>query len=452
MLPFLIIILAVLIRIYHHPHILMSDEANNMLTIKAIIEGDGIREYFFKHPPLFIGVSSLFSYPFGDNYKVIQGLSIAFSVLSFIPFYLLVKEVFDKRTALFSLLFLSILPLNIIYSTWVKQDAMLIFFFLWSLYLYTSGRYYVSGAVFGLASLVKEFAWFLPPIIVLWEILRGWEGGKAVKRLSTWLFIGAAISGWWYMFLGGLSFKAINAAALGGDIFEFSWHYPWYYYLLNLKADLTLILLPFFIIGILKTGKGIRLLPLGWLLVFYIPLSLMTVKASWYTYLASPAIGIVIAVGYLKVLDSISKQWLKWVVNASVTVFMVLNLYNLNSGMFFTKVTGMKPVEFPAKEYLGAGREGLKGRGRIALLEYNPTLQYYLGIPDSRLFYLGSQFAATGRVKLKDMADKYSIGWFVIDISSLGYVDRNLEELTYLWGKPDKVGNVLIFKVDEKNL
>lgn len=107
-----------------------------------------------------------------------------------------------------------------------------------------------------------------------------------------------------------------------------------------------------------------------------------------------------------------------------------------------------KPRTIPLayeEEYFGRGRDILKGDYKVAILDYNPTLQYYLGIPDRRLLYLGLQLPAMGRDDLLAMVEKNGIGWFVIDTNSVYSLDRNIEDLSSLWGKPERVGGVMIF-------
>lgn len=442
----LIVVLALFIRVYHHHHILMSDEANNMLTIKAVIEGDGFREYFFKHPPLFIILASLIGYSYGDSFHPAQFVSIAFSALSMIPLYLIASKVFDKRTALVSLLILAVMPLNIVYSAWVKQDAMLMFFFLWSLYFYISQRPYASGALFGIALLTKEFALFLIPIVLSLELSKGW-GRDALKRGTVWLIVSAAISWWWYAFFGGKSFEVIGNVAVGGSLFEYSWHYPWHYYMSNLPADVTAVMLPFFAIGLFMAGRGHSPLPLIWVLVFYLPLSLMTQKAPWWVYPASPAIAVLTAVGLLKVWDAMGFAFLNWCMAAFIAISASITLYRMDSTEFYERQLGRKLPVFNEEAYLQDGRYVLKGEGKAALLEYNPTLQYYLGIPDRRLYYLGSRLIGTNREHLRALAEKNGIDWFVIDRNSVNYIERNLADISGLWGEPVQVGNVLIYKV-----
>lgn len=474
---FFIMLLAMVIRAYHYRHVLMSDEANNMLTIKALIEGDGVRDYFFKHPPLFTVLSAAISYPFGDNYLIVQGVSIVFSVLSMVPFYLIVRRLFDERTALLSGLFLAVMPLNMFYSTWVKQDPMLLFFFTWSLYLYMTERPFASGVLFGVSMLTKEFAFFLIPIVIGMEVLHARKG--AVKRLLIWFIGGIAISGWWYPVYGMASFGTISDAAYGGNLFEFAWHHPWHYYIRNIPGDLSWPLIPFFIAGLVclvyhpsplrlrsgqalssthpginpheRRGERYTLLPLLWVLTFYLPLSLMTVKAPWYTYLASPALAIITSAGFLKAWDAVKTGWLKAVVGALLILSVAVNISRFHAPVYYDSHAAKKERELPIfyeKEYLTEGREILKGGGRAALLEYSPTLQYYLGIPDKRRLYVGPGFPAMGMKELRDLAERENIGWFVIDTNSINYLSRNIDDLTSLWGKPRKVGSLLIFRTD----
>lgn len=422
-----------------------------MLTIKAIIEGEGIREYFFKHPPLFSILAAGISFPFGDNYLIIQGISIIFSVLSFIPLYLIVKLIFDERTAAMSLIFLAVMPLNISYSTWVKQDSMLLFFFLWSLCFYIKERPWKSGIFFGIASLTKEFAWFLIPIVVGWELLRGWEGRESAKRLVWWLFTGFILSGWWYIFFGGLSFKAIGAAAAGGNLFEYIWHFPWYFYLRNLQVDLDIMLTTLLVIGLFSIEKGRRFLPVLWMLAFYIPLSIMRVKAFWYPYLASPALAIIVAIGFLKIWDVIGRKWVRRFIVIVITVAVVLTVWITDVRRVYALWSPGKSSEsvpFPEKEYLDLGRKALKVEGKVAMLHYNPTLQYYLGIGDKRLIYLGPQFPAMSKDMLRELVEQRKISRFVIDTDSVYFVDKSAFTLTELWGEPKKIGRMLIFETD----
>lgn len=443
----LIIVLALTIRLYHHHHILVSDEANNMLTIKALIEGDGFRDYFFIHPPIFPLFSAAITYPFGDDHHIVQYFSIVFSLLSYIPFYLIVSRVFDKKTALLSLFVLAVMPINIFYSTWIKQDAMLLFVLMWTLYFYISDRLVISGLLFGIALLTKEPSCFLLPVAGGWEVIKGWEGKRSVKRLVVWVSIGLAVSGWWYIFFGRRSFGLISNAISGGNFYESAWHYPWYYYFRNLRADLTLTLSLFFITGLALTRKGISSLPVLWFLSFYIPLSIMKVKAPWYAYLASPPLAVLTSAGFLGLLEVMKNWWQKTALTAMVLVLISYNLYSFNvSGYYQWLVARKLPVFYP-EEYLGEGRVALKGEKKVVFLEYNPTLQYYLGISDRRIKYAGYQFAAMDMARINEFSQKYDIGHFVIDRNSINYLDKNISDMRVLFGEPKVLGSIYIFTV-----
>ena len=446
-----ILCLALIIRFYHCGHVLMSDEAQNMLTIKSLIDSEGIRDYFFKHPPLFTIFSSLISYPFGDNHRLVQAVSILFSVASFVPLYMIASDLFDKKTAMLALLVLAVMPVNFVFSTWIKQDAMLLFFFLCSISLYLRDNIISSGFFFGVACLTKEFALFLVPIVLSIELLKGWSGFLSLKRFFVWFFIGFLMSIWWYLFWGGLSARAIDAAVKGGNPWEYAWHFPWFYYLKNLPTDITLLLFPFFVLGFVSIKKGVKLFPLLWILAIYLPLSRIKVKAPWYPYLATPALAIIIAHGLLKVWQWIKIKEGQWALGILLSLMMIFSIYSFNGQDFFQKTMGASGRKLPAinvSELLGKGRQTLKGTHKVALLEYNPMLQYYLGISDSRLHYLGPQFPAMDKEDLVRLAVKNEIDWIMIDKRSVNYIDKNIEEMTDLWGEPESVGEVALFKVN----
>lgn len=423
-----------------------------MLTIKALIEGDGLRAYFYRHPPLFTILSSVVSYPLGDNHYIAQMISVAFSILSLIPLYLLSERLFDRRIALFSMLFVAVMPLNILYSTWVKQDAMLLFFFLLSIYFYIDEKPYKSGIAFGIASLTKEFAWFLIPVVVSWQILKGWDR-KASATFLKWLLIGTATSGWWYLIFGGISFNTIASVMSGeqaGYLFDLQWQYPWYYYLLNLPTDLSYTLIPFFLIGLFLLLRAKKLFLILWLMSFYIPLSLITVKAPWYTYLASPAISIITAGGFVKVWDAVRPTFLKIAITVIMTALIGLNLYRFDGTKQYERLIARDIpdyYEIYETEYLSKGRKALKGQTKVGLLEGTYTLQYYLGITDKRVYPLGLQLPNMSREDFENLTRQTNIGFFVINTDSLNVLDKNIADLTLLYGEPQKVGNLLIYSV-----
>lgn len=441
-----IVAFALTIRAFHHDHLLMSDEANYMLTIKSIIEGDGLRKFFFVHPPIFTLTSSFLSSPFGDNFRLVQLVSIIFSVASFIPIYLIAKRIFDEGTAILSLLVLAFLPLNILYSTWIKPEGMMLFFFCWSLYFYLADQPRKSGVLFAVTLLVKELALFLVPLVLIWEMLKG-EKSRSFRRMFEWLMTGLVLSGWWYLFFGATSVSIIYDAFKGTNLFEYTWHYPWYYYLRNLRADLTLVLTPFLIVGMFATKGRLQLLPLCWLLSIYVPLSLIKVKAPWYTFLASPALSIMVAVGLLRAWKLLKISYLRVAMAAIVATLMFVNVVNFNSMGYYQWLIARKLPSIDKEECLNVGERILKKGTRVAILEYNPMLQYYLGISDERLRYLGFQFSARGKVEIDNWVKSREIDFIVIDTNSSIYFEKNLEDLASLYGKPQKVSTVMIYRV-----
>lgn len=166
----------------------------------------------------------------------------------------------------------------------------------------------------------------------------------------------------------------------------------------------------------------------------------------------SPALAIIITIGFLRIWDVIGTRWVRSAVVIVITVTAALSVGDIETGKLYSTwspVKNLDAVPFPEKEYLGSGRKVLKGEGRVAILGYNPTLQYYLGISDNRLVYLGPQFPAMNRDMLKEMVERRNVSWVAIDTDSVYFVEKNSILLTELWGEPKKIGRMLIFETNQ---
>lgn len=453
-----VIALAAAIRFYQSFHVLLTDEVFNLITIKTLVAGEGYAEYFFRHPPLYILLSSYISSVVGNYPQAPSFVSIMFSALSFIPFYLIVEQITDKKVALLASLFLAVMPSNIYYSTWIKQDAMLLFFFLWGIHFYLNRRHLLAGLIIGIALLVKEFAVFFFPLSFL---ITSFNGEKQ-KDWHGWLkmsIVSAIISSWWYLFFGKSFYTVTSEALTGENIKEVIWHFPWWFYIKNIPYDLSYPIFILFIAGGVVLVKELRryLIPLLWLLVFFVPLSLITVKAPWYTYLATPAMAVIAAIGGAR-LQEIFKPRLFYSVLLSAIIF---SLYNFDNIRYFEGITGF-PMSQIAKEAQGTSWEEMlakrefwerkvKDRGKIGFLEFHPTLQYLMDIPNDSIVLLKvANFIALDREGLLGLVRGHSIEGLVVNTDSLTYTEKNLEDMHFLWGEPALQGSFLFFLTGER--
>lgn len=460
----LILLLSAVIRFYYSFHIFLTDEVFNLIAISELASGNGINDYFFRHPPLYLLLSSAASFLIGPYPQVPSFISIIFSVLSIIPLYLITRHLTDSRVGLWASFFLAVMPINIYYSTWIKQDAMLLFFFMWGIYLYLKGRYLLTGAFTGAALLVKEFAVFFFPISML--ITAFAREGKRVEDWHGWLkmfLVSVLLSGWWYLSYGGSSYKATGEALIGSNIKEVMWHSPWWFYVGNIPADLSYPVFILFLCGAVfcvkeayQYGFDKCFVLFAWPLAFYLPLSLIPVKAPWYIYLATPPAAIFAAFGMVRLLELLRSRFLGILACAAISVFFIYSLYNFNDIRYFEDVTGI-PRPRIAMEAQGGSWEDLrarkefwegraKGTGRIGFLEFHPALQYLMGISRNETVLLKvGDFMALDREGLLKLTREYNMGGLLINTDSLTYTERNLDDMRYLWGKPVVYGKFLLF-------
>lgn len=467
----LILILAAGVRLYYSFHYLLSDEVFNLLAIETLSSKGDFHPYFFKHPPLYTLLSAFLYHIIGPYPQLPSYLSIFFSVASSVPFYFIAKCLMGRRVAIWACLLLSVMPANVYYSTWIKQDAMLLFFFLWGLYLYLTKRHMLAGLIMGIALLVKEFALFFFPLSFLITLIERKEKGFNVWRgwLITFL-LSSFISGWWYIWFGKAFYLIAGEALTGAYIVEWYWHFPWWFFLRNLPFDLSYPLTLFFIMGVVFMGKEFyergyianQSVPLVWIAVFYIPLSFMHMKTPWFIYLATPALAIVAAFGVVELI-SILRSW-----SAKVMAYVILSVclisvlqnfdhlkYNDNISSeirrssllkIFMGIQGVSWEEMIRNKVYW--EEKIKGvTGKVGFLEYSPLLQYFMGIGDEKVVKIRvSKFMALDREGLLSFARATDIGVFILFADSLTYSEKNLEDMVSLWGAPERVGPLLVFQ------
>lgn len=471
-----IIALAAVTRFYHSFHFFLSDEAYNLITIETLASQKDFHPYFLKHPPLYILLSAFFFYLIGPYPQIPSYLSIFFSVISIIPFYLIAEYLMGRKTALWAALFLSAMPSNIFYSTWIKQDAMLLFFFLWGIYFYLGERYKLAGLAIGIALLIKEFALFFFPLSLLITVISRGKGAW----IGTWrgwvimILISSGISLWWYILFGKMFFLSAGEALTGAYVIEWYWYFPWWFFLKNLPHDLSYPIFALFLAGLILIinevyKRGPRpdcLIPLAWLAAIYVPISFFYIKSPWFIYLATPALAIIAAFGLVKGTSFIQSRGANLAIYFLTLITIALLLPAFDHLQYNFKLTGAETRRIPLKiigEIHGKSWDDMirnkrsweeKMRninGKVGFLEYHPVLQYMTGLEDERVARLRvSRFIGLDREGLLKFVNEENIGGLVLFSESLAYTGKNMEDMISLWGMPEKAGPLLIFRTGYK--
>lgn len=144
--------------------------------------------------PLISYLSACFYKLFGIKEVIGRLIAVFFSIGSIAVFYLLVKDFFNKQTALLSAFIFSILPLNIYFSRVFMPEPLMIFFnlvLIWSFNRWLNSNkkvYYFAAVVFGtLSFLIKIPTLILLGILAYLAYLKwGW---RMIFKFSLWFFL-----------------------------------------------------------------------------------------------------------------------------------------------------------------------------------------------------------------------------------------------------------------------
>mgnify|MGYP001155578047 FL=1 len=173
-----VLIIAIVLRfslasIYH----VSGDACWQLSNAKFIAENQKIplfeqfgRDEPFWPPPLF-HIISAFVYAMFLNFGkgvadfAIKMISPILGSITLILFFQIAKQLFNKKIALLSLLFLAFIPLHIDYSVFSYVDGTITFLAVLSVYLALKNRLMWSAAVAGLTILTKYNGAFIVPVI-----------------------------------------------------------------------------------------------------------------------------------------------------------------------------------------------------------------------------------------------------------------------------------------------
>jgi len=173
------------------------------------------RDEPFWAPPIFHLILAFFYKAFSILNQSMAEFSMKmvsplFSSLTLIISYLIIKELFSKKTALYSLIFLTFLPLSMDYGIFGYVDSTLSFFVVLSVYFMLKNRVISSALCFGLAILTKYNGGFILPVLLL--IIYKKNKKDFLKKTLLFISVSALI---------GLPWFARNWVQLGNPVWPF---------------------------------------------------------------------------------------------------------------------------------------------------------------------------------------------------------------------------------------
>lgn len=286
-------------------HLLMWDEARNIISLRAFLVNntyDPFYAFYFFHPPLYMAFAAL-AFPFHAGLDIrLEFLSLFISYLTLVTVYLLSAGIAGRIYAFFTGFFLSLMPVSIAHDTWVKRDGLAALLGYLGIFLLLKKRPFWSAAAFSFSLLAKENALFFIPAAVI--ILLALRQKSPLKKIIVICAAALIFNAWWYVCFSrmpGNMFDIFFSKAKNA----YSWANSPLYYAGKLLPDLGLPILVFFLIGLgyilylfFRKNKRSRLVPLIIFLCVYIPISsIIMCKTPWLCVSAAPALAMIAAAG-----------------------------------------------------------------------------------------------------------------------------------------------------------
>ncbi|MFH1878998.1 MAG: hypothetical protein ABH883_09355 [Candidatus Omnitrophota bacterium] len=328
----------VLLRLRTVGHLLMWDEAWNILSLRAYIndaQGDPFYWYYRFHPPLYMFFAELLL-PFRHGFDIrAELLSLFFSYCAFVVTYLLSARIGGWKLAWLTGIFLCFMPASTGYDTWIKRDGLAAALGYLAVFFVYRKKYFWCAAALSLSLLSKESGFFfLIAAVIL--ILASDEEKKIRSLLFICAVIFAAVS-WWYIPLSRLT-KNLSDFYFSGKIYGAMWSASPFYYLKKMIPDLGVPMLFFFSAGflyafflIIKKKQKKWLIPLSVLVPVYLIIStLFSTKTPWLSFSAGPASAIIAGGGALFLIKKAEK------IRALAVLVPVLLLLHVYTGISFS--------------------------------------------------------------------------------------------------------------------
>lgn len=221
-LSIIIILIGIIIRFYlasiHH---VAGDACWQLSNSRFIAENlkFPLNEQFgrdepFWAPPLFHIVAAFVYIIFNSSEFAVRMISPVFGSLSLMLLFLIANKLFDKKTAFYSIIFFSFIPIHVDYSVFSYIDGMLSFLVLLSVYFALNNKIAASGITAGLAILTKYNGIFILPVLFYIVYSNSKDKRIFLKNALILFLISLLIGSIWFMrnwhFLGNPVWPFMN--------------------------------------------------------------------------------------------------------------------------------------------------------------------------------------------------------------------------------------------------
>lgn len=163
---FLLIIISLILRIGWTYYIDNKPISDFKILLNTAIEYNLGNKNIYNETPYFIywnyqipfSLYEAFILKIVNSLKFLEIINCILMSLSIIPFFLIVKEIYDEETSKIISLFLILYPPYYYYCAILTNQILPIFFTLWSIYLFLKNKYLWSGIILGISNLFRPIA------------------------------------------------------------------------------------------------------------------------------------------------------------------------------------------------------------------------------------------------------------------------------------------------------
>jgi len=301
------LVLHVALRARGVGHLLMWDEARDVLASQALAGGGGdtFAARLWVHPPA-IPVLSLLMQPlipgFAERYEM---LVIAINACAMVALFLLNRRIYGVATALWSCFFLAVMPGALFFDVWIKGGAVVTLATIGAVAALMGGKALLCGLCLGFALLDKETAALSCVAVGMLALLDSRH--RTTKTIFAMVLTTLFTAGWWYAIFSTTVKQWLKCAT--GNAWDASCAMPWYKYFEWLYGDLGAAGSVLLLLGVASlAGSAWRervkrvVRPYTWwpILLTVVTYGVLTAcrnKSSWFAMFAYPALATVQAVG-----------------------------------------------------------------------------------------------------------------------------------------------------------
>lgn len=442
----LIILLGLFLRIYNlNSESLWSDEGYSINEAKFSIHEIISHMGYNPNPPLYLITLHFWINLFGDSAFSVRFLSFIFSSISLVLLFLLTKRIFDKKTAVFSTLILSLSTFHIYYAQEARSYALFSMLGLLSYYSFykfndwSSKRnilyYLISTTLMIYTHVFGIFIMLSQVISIKKKLLKKW--------FFTLTFIGV-------MYLPYISVLFQQTMHVSNETWRNFPSFNDFFYALSRPAGNYWLLITFMFLLILyffkSKNKWLKRTLVSWwsitiILPFLISITIVPIFFPKYTIAASFGLYIIVARG----IEKIKYKHLKYVV---ILAIILLSLFELN---YYYKIN-QKEDWHSLSKYLD------ENVGKIDRIIFYPGFtddlmyQYYTKENHTTyvLTYYARELNESDLERIEPMLGEYENMWLVLSHNQ--YDGRLIKKINSSYGKIEEKNftKIQVYKFSQK--